>query len=161
MENTHPAYPNSGSPSSLDKYSTRMPKWLQQPVAGATSPFRAKLTRRRSALLVLLALVLSVVFVNHRYSSEVKHGLHSISDNVKSKLPGGWEFDASRDFENYALTDAQCDAAFPALFANIEDRVERRRDRPITREQLTKPDHEWAPGNVHAMIYDGKVRALL
>ncbi|KAI9665505.1 MAG: hypothetical protein M1831_001647 [Alyxoria varia] len=154
------AYARSGSISPIDRYSTRIPKWIQHPVAGATGPLRGRLTRRRLAFLLLAVIILAIVFVNVRYSSEVQHGFVSISDNVKSRLPGGWEFDTDRDFENYALTEAQCEAAFPGLFADIEDRVERRRDRPISREELTKPDEEWPQYSVLAMIYDGKLYVI-
>ncbi|KAL9096838.1 MAG: hypothetical protein Q9165_000802 [Trypethelium subeluteriae] len=65
---------------------------------------------------------------------------------------GEWKFDPTEDAENYGLDDAQCDAAFPALYFEI-DRAAAwwRSNRNITLEDV---DISWkGSGMVRAMIY--------
>lgn len=50
-----------------------------------------------------------------------------------------WTFNASEDGNNYALTKAQCDAAFPDLYYEIDRAAALRRDReiPIEKEDVS------------------------
>lgn len=69
-------------------------------------------------------------------------------------LPKGWEFDLRRDGEDYGLSDAQCQAAFPKQYWDIDTMTARFKNRHITREQLDEQSNDKA---VKAMIFDGEL----
>jgi hypothetical protein len=63
-----------------------------------------------------------------------------LSSPDTSDDPGGsWEFSASRDANNYALSSEQCMQAFPKLFTEIDKSVSLRRDanNPITFDEIS------------------------
>ena len=66
-----------------------------------------------------------------------------------------WEFDASRDGDNYGLSTAQCDAAFPLLFNEISKSTASRRQNRITSEELESI--EMKGGMARVMIYNNDV----
>ena len=57
----------------------------------------------------------------------------------KTHSDGAWSFNASADGNNYALTHAQCDTAFPDLYYEIDRAVAHRNERslPITPEDVS------------------------
>lgn len=73
---------------------------------------------------------------------------------ISTDAVGEWEFQAWRDANDYGLSDAQCSAAFPKLFIEI-DRAVVRRETNITIADLDsqKP----LDGMIRAMIYNGEV----
>jgi hypothetical protein len=66
-----------------------------------------------------------------------------------------WEFNVLRDESNYGLSTVQCDAAFPLLFQEISKSTARRRDNPITLEELESV--EMKRGMVRVVIYNNDV----
>ena len=66
-----------------------------------------------------------------------------------------WVWDARRDAHNYGLTSEQCDAAFPGLFAEIDNAVQRRRQTHITEEELTR--ETWPAGTVRVLVWEQEV----
>ncbi|KAL9077608.1 MAG: hypothetical protein Q9157_003278 [Trypethelium eluteriae] len=70
-----------------------------------------------------------------------------------------WRFDPTEDAENYGLDDAQCDAAFPAMYFEIDRAAAWWRSiRDITLEDV---DASWkASGLVRAMIYDHELYVI-
>lgn len=73
-----------------------------------------------------------------------------------SFLPSNWAFNYARDGRNYGLSDAQCDAAFPELYKEVNRAVAyRRRVGLVTPDEL---DVGWrADGIVRAMIHDNQL----
>ncbi|KAI9812168.1 MAG: hypothetical protein M1827_004834 [Pycnora praestabilis] len=67
--------------------------------------------------------------------------------------PEDWEFNVDRDGDDYGLTDEQCQAAFPKLFGEIEASVARRKENPITFEELNL--REMGNSLVRGMVYEG------
>lgn len=71
-----------------------------------------------------------------------------------------WEFIASRDGDNYGLSDEQCQIAFPRLFVEIDKSVALRADanNPITWKELNT--RKVGDGLVRAIIDRGEVSLL-
>ena len=69
---------------------------------------------------------------------------------------GVWDFE--RDANNLLLSDAQCDAAFPSLFQEIDRAVEHRRHKHVTKKDLD--NIEISNGYVRGMIYNQQVGAF-
>jgi hypothetical protein len=67
-----------------------------------------------------------------------------------------WQFEVTRDAENYGLDADQCESAFPKLYVEIDKSVALRKNNSITLEEL---DSRWViPGIIRVMIYNGQVR---
>lgn len=71
----------------------------------------------------------------------------------KKSFDGTWDY--GRDANNLRFTDAQCDAAFPGLFKEIDRSVEHRRNKHITIEEIEGVEKR--NGYVRGLIYDGRV----
>lgn len=68
-----------------------------------------------------------LLWLSSRNALESIHGLPiPISDKTKT-----WTFNASEDGNNYALTQAQCNAAFPNLYYEIDRAVSHRNSRKL------------------------------
>jgi hypothetical protein len=78
-----------------------------------------------------------------------------------SSSDDGWEFIASRDGDNYALSSDQCQSAFPKLFVEIDKSVSSRRDAnsPITFQELNAR-RKLGQGMVRAIVDRGEVSSL-
>ncbi|EEH02770.1 DUF821 domain-containing protein [Histoplasma capsulatum G186AR] len=69
-----------------------------------------------------------------------------------------WKFETTRDGDNYGLSRAQCQQAFPKLYIEIEKAVAARRGRNITFDELnSKPLKN---SMVRAMIYQGALYVI-
>ncbi|PYH78864.1 hypothetical protein BO82DRAFT_341871 [Aspergillus uvarum CBS 121591] len=77
---------------------------------------------------------------------------------VSSSNTTDWEFQVARDGNNYGLTPPQCRAAFPKLFAEIDNATATRAQNPITFEELDQI--EMADGMVRGVIADGQLYIL-
>ncbi|KAF2145290.1 uncharacterized protein K452DRAFT_207289, partial [Aplosporella prunicola CBS 121167] len=74
-----------------------------------------------------------------------------------------WRFDAENDARNFGLSDAQCDAAFPDLYQELERASQWYADKKIREEDV----HIWTAdkdmgdghhhGQIHAMIHGGEL----
>jgi hypothetical protein len=90
---------------------------------------------------------------NTTSSSEKPQGLK------KSYGLSSWKWSVERDAMNYGLTEAQCDAAFPGLWNELERAVDLRRKVG----NITEKDVEisWRKQSmVRAMIYNRQVSRL-
>lgn len=74
---------------------------------------------------------------------------------IQAPDDASWEFQASRDADNYGLSDQQCKTAFPKLFGEIEKSVASRQLSNITAEDLDS--QKWLNGMVRGMVYNGEV----
>ena len=77
---------------------------------------------------------------------------------IEAPDDANWEFQASRDADNYGLSEQQCKAAFPKLFGEIEKSVASRQLSKITVEDLDS--QKWLHGMVRGMVYNGEVLYL-
>ena len=75
------------------------------------------------------------------------------SQDRRSDFDGHWYF--QRDRNNLMLDDAQCSAAFPKLFEEVQRAVEGRRTNHITSAELDTIEPK--NGYIRAMIYDQEV----
>lgn len=66
-----------------------------------------------------------------------------------------WKFETARDGDNYGLSRAQCQTAFPKLYIEIEKAVVARRGRNITFDELNSKPLRHSMGR--AMVYQGAV----
>ncbi|PGH13048.1 hypothetical protein AJ79_03885 [Helicocarpus griseus UAMH5409] len=124
-----------------------------------------------SALVVIGILYASV---SHIYSSPLLYQPKSAQTQLplcRPANPGGsnspdgscigdipWQFVTHRDADNYGLSRAQCQKAFPKLYLEVEKAVVARRGRNITFEELnSKPLKQ---SMVRAMIYEGELYVL-
>ncbi|KKZ67495.1 hypothetical protein EMCG_06872, partial [[Emmonsia] crescens] len=69
-----------------------------------------------------------------------------------------WKFETARDGDNYGLSRAQCQTAFPKLYIEIEKAVVARRGRNITFEELNSKPLGHSMGR--AMIYQGALYVI-
>lgn len=76
---------------------------------------------------------------------------NNVSQYVSALLP--WSYNATRDANNYGLSEAQCNSAFPRLFDPIDENV-RNLERPIEREDIDGVSH-WC--EAQAILYDNEV----
>lgn len=84
-------------------------------------------------------------------TERLQHGTTGISG-------GEWQFNSSRDANNYALNSEQCLAAFPKMFIEIDKSVAQRKEanNPITFKEIDSRKH-LGQGMARAMIYQGEV----
>lgn len=84
-------------------------------------------------------------------TDRLQHGTTGVSD-------GEWQFNSSRDANNYALNSEQCLAAFPKMFIEIDKSVAQRKEanNPITFKEIDSRKH-LGQGMARAMIYQGEV----
>ena len=75
----------------------------------------------------------------------------------EGSFDGIWNFE--RDANNLLLSDAQCDAAFPGLFKEIDRAVSHRRRNHITISEID--EIKISNGYVRGMIYDQQVGAAI
>ncbi|EEH21524.1 hypothetical protein PABG_03740 [Paracoccidioides brasiliensis Pb03] len=69
-----------------------------------------------------------------------------------------WQFVTQRDGDNYGLSRAQCQKAFPKLYVEIEKAVVARRGRNITLDELNSEPLKHSM--VRAMIYQGELSII-
>ncbi|KAI9797620.1 MAG: hypothetical protein M1833_005403 [Piccolia ochrophora] len=74
--------------------------------------------------------------------------------NLSAWFDGSWHWE--RDSRNRLLNDAQCDQAFPELFAEIHRGVKSRREANITRKDVDAVDQKMK-GYVRGLIHDGQI----
>ncbi|KAK8033855.1 hypothetical protein PG991_003253 [Apiospora marii] len=77
-----------------------------------------------------------------------------------------WHFDAARDAFNYGLSDAQCDAAFPGLFAEIYRARDHllKQNKTIGRKDVHLDHDEEKAGRphyeLHVLLHEGELYVL-
>lgn len=107
---------------------------------------------------LLLLSKLSVV------SSTINFPLHSEPQvpppvyNSPEISVGDWTYNAARDANNYGLDSAQCRAAFPKLFTELDKSVAQHVNSPITLASMNR--RKAHDGQVRVMIHDAKMRIL-
>jgi hypothetical protein len=82
------------------------------------------------------------------------------SHSSNSPTPKSWSFNASEDANNFALTQQQCDSAFPDLYYEIDRAVVHRNDRSLP---IEPPDVSISWRNDAAfrgLIHDNQLRIL-
>lgn len=82
----------------------------------------------------------------------------SANPQCESNLARNWVYKYGRDDTNEGLSTAQCTAAFPGLFEDINRAVSLRRNNHIQSEELSSM--KMYKGMVRAMIYNGEVRTI-
>lgn len=82
---------------------------------------------------------------------------HPASHNSTSSVPS--TFDHIKDGENYGLSDAQCNSAFPKLYTPIAEMVARHVSKPITAKRLNAKmtGDQAVTIPVKVMIFEGKL----
>jgi len=77
-------------------------------------------------------------------------------------LPEGWIFDPRRDEQNFGLNDAQCDAAFPDLYKEIERAVAFRQNNNLDNVKEEELDISWRGGGeiIRLMIHDRQLYVI-
>ncbi|GAB7337448.1 hypothetical protein MBLNU457_g2787t1 [Dothideomycetes sp. NU457] len=75
--------------------------------------------------LLLTAWTLETIYTRHSANKAAWHSFTS-SQKITPLLTAesGWQYNASRDADNYMLTPSQCDAAFPDLYYEIDRSVD-------------------------------------
>lgn len=66
-----------------------------------------------------------------------------------------WQFDVTRDGDDYGLSDSQCSAAFPKLYSDVDEMMSRRQTNHITREDFDSVEGDHGRFSIRAMIHDG------
>lgn len=102
------------------------------------------------------AVFVLIIFYYSRSYPTVWPTQHYLSGQEGS-FDGIWNFE--RDAKNLLLSDAQCDAAFPGLFKEVDRAVEQRRKNYITINEINEIKRD--NGYVRGMIYDQQVSALI
>lgn len=76
------------------------------------------------------------------------------------QLPAGWVFDIKRDERHYGLSEAQCDAAFPDFYKEIDRAVAFREEKGLGNIREEDVDIEWRQEGeiIRIMLYDRQVR---
>ncbi|KAK8009921.1 hypothetical protein PG990_008886 [Apiospora arundinis] len=130
-------------------------------------------SNRDSRMIFLLVVFIAsfFVFTNLR-ALRIRSSEHASSDPSQWRYPKGlwpkppWQFDASHDAFNYGLSDEQCDAAFPGLFAEIYRARDHllKHNKTIGREDVhLYHDEEWAGRphyELHVLLYEGELYIL-
>ncbi|KAI9710314.1 MAG: hypothetical protein M1820_002809 [Bogoriella megaspora] len=108
--------------------------------------------------LACLGLIFFFSFSDHTTSLRSKFSTHQTAQGpLNVGTPGlDWEFDTDRDGINLGLTDEQCSAAFPRLYAEIDRAYEFHKSRGIQREQIVL-DPVAFHAQAHCMIYNGQL----
>jgi hypothetical protein len=96
---------------------------------------------------------------------ETSSGLHATVSNPPQstdQLPEGWVFDTKRDERKYGLSEAQCDAAFPDFYKEIDRAVAFRKEKKLGDVRVEDVDIEWRQEGeiIRIMIYDRQVRLI-
>lgn len=75
------------------------------------------------------------------------------------ELPTGWKFDTKRDERQYGLSEAQCDAAFPDFYKEIDRAVAFRKENDLGNVKEEDVDIEWRHDGeiIRIMLYDRQV----
>jgi len=94
---------------------------------------------------------------------QTSSGLHTTSSTPSqstNQLPQGWVFDTKRDERQYGLSEAQCDAAFPNFYKEIDRAVAFRKEKELGDVGIQDVDIEWRQEGeiIRIMIYDRQVR---
>jgi hypothetical protein len=86
---------------------------------------------------------------------------HTTTSNVPrptDELPEGWAFDTQRDERDFGLSDAQCDAAFPDFYKEIDRAVAYRQEHGLQKVNDEDIDIAWREGEImRIMLYDRQV----
>ncbi|KAK3678185.1 hypothetical protein LTR78_002281 [Recurvomyces mirabilis] len=118
---------------------------------------------RRNLVILVVVIVLGYVTVTQVRSRSYGGSAYSVPPRLAGKpqtiiQPSGqsWTFDATRDRNNHSLTQAQCDAAFPELYHEIERSQkywkEKQGNRPFKPKQI---DIKWSgDGGMMGLIHE-------
>jgi hypothetical protein len=76
------------------------------------------------------------------------------------QLPKEWVFDTKRDERQYGLNEAQCGAAFPDFYKEIDRAVAFRQEKGLENVREEDVDIEWREEGeiIRVMLYDRQVR---
>ncbi|KUL89795.1 hypothetical protein ZTR_00463 [Talaromyces verruculosus] len=159
----------------------KMPKQQQsKPAWTTTSPRVLNILRPRilvplgcALALLLSACLLAIQFENHSYALQLQlfrpsryfekecyapgeSATERLQHGATGTSAGEWQFNASRDANNYALNSEQCLAAFPKMFIEIDKSVAQRKEtnNPITFKEIDSRKR-LGQGMARAMIYKG------
>jgi hypothetical protein len=92
-------------------------------------------------------------------TSSGPHTTSSVLPEATDQLPEGWAFDTKRDERHYGLNEAQCDAAFPDFYQEIDRAVAFRQEKDLGDIREEDVDIEWREGEIiRIMLYDRQVR---
>lgn len=136
-----------------------MPKWVavddMSNYYSAYRPHRDKalsLLARRPALVVSAIVGTLLLLFWHR---SISHVSVDVVTGVDRRVVFDGHWNSARDSNNLLLNNAQCEAAFPKLFDEVERAVNTRWGNHITSDELDAIDPK--NGYVRAMIYDQEV----
>lgn len=119
-------------------------------------------TRVLTSCAALLVCIGFLVTWGARFHKELAH-FAPVSTNATSSENSndgsGWKYSKPRDAENYGLSHAQCRAAFPLLFVEIDKSVLARGEKKISYEELNS--RKLVDGMGRAIIYNGEVSLLI
>ena len=91
-------------------------------------------------------------------TSSATHTTSPALPESTDQLPEGWVFDTKRDERHYGLNEAQCDAAFPDFYKEIDRAVAFRREKDLANIREEDVDIEWRSGEIiRVMLYDRQV----
>lgn len=110
--------------------------------------------RYRPNIFATFAIVLLLLVIYYGYGYHITNASPpNLYPARKENSSAPWKY--NRDAKNLKLSDAQCDAAFPSLFVEIDRAVRSRKYDHVTLEEMDKvPVVE---GFARAMIYDNEV----
>ncbi|KAK7955693.1 glycosyl transferase family 90-domain-containing protein [Apiospora aurea] len=130
-----------------------------------------KSNRDNRMILLVIGFVAFFFTIAHLRSLRTRSGEYGTSESrwrysKGSSAQSSWVFDANRDAFNYGLSDEQCDAAFPGLFAEIyrardhllkHNKTIGRKDVHLyhDEERARRPHYE-----LHVLLHDGELYVL-
>lgn len=118
-----------------------------------------------SAGLLIFLLLISYSGLGTRESeagadSQAHYGkkfLPQFANPFRGYLFASWEFDAVRDGDDYGLSDRQCSAAFPKLYADIDEMVSRRELNHVAKADFDSVEGDHVGSSIRAMIHRGEL----
>lgn len=96
-----------------------------------------------------------------QYTGPTSHTTAQAPIQTAEALPEQWVFNTKRDERNYGLSEAQCDAAFPGFYKEIDRAVAFRKDYDLGHVMEEDVDIEWRSKDgeiMRIMLYDRQVR---
>ncbi|KAK8129001.1 hypothetical protein PG984_010109 [Apiospora sp. TS-2023a] len=133
-----------------------------------------KNNRESRVALLGIGVILSLLTITHLRSLRLRSNEYTAVHqqwNIPDSPPvqpaqHSWHFDAARDAFNYGLSDEQCDAAFPGLFAEIyrardhllkQNKTIGRKDVHLSHdeEKAGRPHYE-----LHVLLHEGELYVL-
>lgn len=110
---------------------------------------------RPSVLVVSFWLAALFLFFYLLSSLSSEHSSLPFSGQCGSRHP-----QSDINMKNLAMSNDQCEVAFPGLFVEIDRMVAGRKGRKIRLDELEKPEFESSYGYIRAMIRDNQVLLL-